>query len=374
MIKSTISIFRILLVFLALPYILLAASQKTIGIFTCYCGLKPWDADSIASGITGSEEAVIYLSQELANLNYEVVIFGDPPENSLHSKPDANPRYISLNADDGRKFDFAIAWRSPEAAEILKSRAKNVYYWPHDTLWKAIRLDQINGFSDTFWISQWQRKQHMSISPAFAKFNQIFGNGIVPSQFEPVQERSNPHACIYGSNYARGLEVLLNIWPEIKKQFPKASLDIYYGWQHYGLLSPEQEAKIREQVETLAPLGVVHHGMVGHAELNRAYNKASLWTYPCILPEAFCITALRAQLSGAVPVIIEGSALAETVRYGYKCKKIEEYQALLIKAMQESEKITISDRKKMGEFILQEYTWKAIAEKWSKVFERDYLR
>lgn len=343
--------------------------KKTIGIFTCYCGVKPWDADSIATGITGSEEAVIYLSQELAKLDYKVVVLGDPPANSPYTLPEANPRYISLNADEGMKFDIAIAWRAPEAAEKLKSRAQYVYYWPHDTLWRAIKLDQINEFTDTFWLSKWQRKQHISISPAFAKFNKFFGNGIVPSQFEAVQERTNPHACIYGSNYARGLEILLDIWPDIKKQFPKATLDIYYGWQHFGLLTQEKEGKMRAQVTALASMGVTDHGIVGHEELNRAYNKASLWTYPCICPETFCITALRAQLSGAIPVIIEGSALPETVRHGYTCKKSEEYQATLVKALQEAENITLADRKKMGEFVLQEYTWKAVAEKWKTVFD-----
>lgn len=363
------AIYKIIFIFLILPLILHALPQKTIGIFTCHCGVKPWDADSIISGITGSEEAVIYLSQELAKFDYKVVIFADPPSNSPHTLPEANPRYVPLNADDGMKFDIAVAWRMPDAIDRLKSRAQHVYYWPHDTLWRAINLDQINGYANSFWLSKWQRKQHISISPAFAKFNQFFGNGIEPSQFEPVQERINPHACIYSSNYARGLEILLDIWPEIKKEFPKATLDIYYGWQHFGLLTREKEVKMRAQVEALATLDVVEHGLVGHVELNRAYNKASLWTYPCIAPETFCITALRAQLAGAVPVIVEGTALSETVRHGYKCQKAEEYKATLIKAMQEAENITLADRKKMGEFVLQEYTWKAIAEKWKKVFD-----
>ncbi len=30
-------------------------------------GVKPWDPDSIKQGITGSEEAVIYMSQKLAS-------------------------------------------------------------------------------------------------------------------------------------------------------------------------------------------------------------------------------------------------------------------------------------------------------------------
>lgn len=360
-----------------LPIVILICSQcsfaevpkKTIGIFTCHCGLKPWDADTITSGITGSEEAVIYLSQELANLDYKVTVIGDPPVNSPHSLPEANPRYVTIGTEEGMTFDIAISWRAPRNVPKLKTRAQHVYYWPHDVLCTSVSLDQINGFDDTFWLSKWQRKQHIAVSPAFAKFTKIFGNGIELKQFKEVAERTNPYSCIYGSNYARGLEILLDIWPEIKNQFPKATLDIYYGWQHWGLLTQEKEVKMRAQVAALSSMGVTDHGMVGHDELNQAYNKASLWTYPCIAPETFCITALRAQLSGAVPVIIEGSALPETVRHGYSCQKPEDYKATLIKALQEADKITVAERKKMGDFILQEYTWNSIAKKWKDLFD-----
>ncbi len=126
---------------------------------------------------------------------------------------------------------------------------------------------------------------------------------------------------------------------------------------------------MRKQIANLADFGVKDHGLVGHEELNRAYEKASLWTYPCVAPETFCITGLRAQMAGAVPVIIEGSALNETVRYGYKCGSQEEYLGALLKALKEADKITVADRQKMGDFILKEYTWKVLAEKWKKLFE-----
>lgn len=347
-----------------------ADNQKSIGIFTYRSSaVKPWDPDSIKSGITGSEEAIIYMSEQLVRLGYKVIVFGDPPENSAYVKTEANPRYVGLEFDDGTHFDVAVAWRSPDMADVLRKRASAVYLWPHDTFYWRLSSFQINGFDDVFWMSQWHRKQWISVNPGFVKFNNIFGNGISPEQFKPVHERANPYSCIYGSNYARGLEILLDIWPDVKRQFPRATLDIYYGWQHWGLLTPEKEATMRKQIAELASLGVIDHGLVGHEELNRAYEQTSLWTYPCTAPETFCITALRAQMAGAVPVIIEGSALGETVRNGYKCTKQEEYLGTLLKAMQEVDKITVADRQKMGEFVLKEYTWKVLAEKWKKLFD-----
>lgn len=345
-------------------------AQKTIAIATYKCyGAPPWDPESIKSGITGSEEAVIYVSRELAEIGYRVLILGDPPKNSRHSQPGANPRYVDVDFNDGTRFDIAISWRMPEAAERLKKRADRVYFWPHDTYDSPLTSPQIDAFDGVLWLSKWQREYWIWRNPGFAKFTTVFGNGIVPEQFQDVQERENSFSCIYGSNYARGLDILLNCWPSIKQQFPKATLDIYYGWQHWGLLAPAKEAAMRAQVILLGPLGVKEHGLVSHEELNQAYSRASFWTYPCTAPETFCITALRAQLSGAIPVIIEGTALKETVRWGYKCAKPEDYPQTLFKAMERAEAATLEERRKMGEFIISEYSWKKIAEGWNRFFE-----
>src|SRR5262249_53556279 len=155
------------------------------------------------------------------------------------------------------------------------------------------------------------------------------------------------YSCIYGSNYTRGLEILLDIWPVIKGRFPKATLDIYYGWQHCLLFPPpaEKQEKMRAQLASLKALDVTEHGQVGHKQLHEAYAKASCWTYPCISPEVFCITAIKAQLAGAVPVIIEGSALSETVQAGFKCQRAEDYLSLLLEAMANSEGITTNERR-----------------------------
>ncbi|MFI5342906.1 MAG: hypothetical protein ACHQUC_01670 [Chlamydiales bacterium] len=363
-------IFILLLVCLSSCFSIRAEEQKTIGIFTFFIGgTAPWDPDDIKKGITGSEEAVIYISQELANLGYKVFVLGNPPENSPYSKPDSNPQYINFKPAEDAIFDIGIAWRLPELGKKIQNHARKIYLWPHDICIFNEGASEINAFADILWLSKWQRINWIAKNPAYAKFNNIYGNAILPTQFQEVEERKNPYSCIYGSNYARGLEILLDIWPDIKQAFPRATLDIYYGWQHWGQLTRQKELKMRAQVYLLGPLDVTDHGLVSHETLNQAYARASFWTYPCVLPETFCITALRAQLSGAVPVIIEGSALNETVRHGYKCANQEAYFKTLAAALQNAEKIKLDDRKKMGEFIQQEYTWEAVAKKWKETFE-----
>ncbi len=286
--------------------------KKTIGIFTVKrSDVKPWDPDSIKSGIAGSEEAVIYISQHLVDLGYDVIIFGDPPLHSQHSSLSANPRYVDVNFDDYPRLDIAISWRMYALAGDLKKIANKVYLWPHDMCSNILSKEEIKAFDGVLWLSEWQKTNWTTINPGLKKFTTTFGNGINPSQFSSIIERENPFSCIYASNYARGLDLLLSIWPEVKRDFPKATLDIYYGWEGFGILSEEKANNLRYSINNLSELDVSEKGKVGHEELNCAYSKASFWTYPCTNIEVFCISALRAQFSGAVPVIIRGSALSE---------------------------------------------------------------
>ena len=361
---------KILIYFLlAVSHCCFAEDAKTVTIMT-YKDLrsKPWDPDSIKEGITGSEEAVIYMGQKLADIGYKVLVVGMPPKNSPHSKPTANPRYIDVADDNGSPCDIIISWRIATNGPLLKKRAKQVYLWPHDTFPYPISQELINAYDDVLWLSEWQRKDYMQTNPGFAKFTKIFGNGINPEQFSPVTVRKNPYSCIYSSNYARGLEILLDIWPEVKRRFPRATLDIYYGWQTWGLLSKQKEQFMQAQVDVYDILDIKEHGLVSHEELNEAYSKASLWTYPCIAPETFCITALRAQMNGCIPVVLLGTGLHETVRHGFTCTERELYLRELVKAMHLIHGCNLETREKMREFILEEYTWEKIAHKWDELF------
>jgi glycosyltransferase involved in cell wall biosynthesis len=266
------------------------------------------------------------------------------------------------------KFDVIIVCRVPEFVEHLKSFTKKIYFWPHDILSYHVKDEIVDAYDDVLWLSAWQRRQWISMAPRFAKFCHLFGNGLQPYQFTAIQERENPYSCIYASNYARGLSVLLDQWPSVKGAFPKATLDIYYGWGHWGTMSDTQERNLRHQVIDLQSLDVKEHGQVGHETIASAFSKASLWTYPCIHAETFCITAIKAQLSGAIPVIVEGSALKETVRHGFRCEQKEGYGALLLKALTEVGQITLQQREEMGRFVLGQFTWEKIVSQWNELF------
>ena len=45
--------------------------------------VAPWDPDTTKTGLPGSEECVVYASMELAKRGHEVIVFMDPPRNSI---------------------------------------------------------------------------------------------------------------------------------------------------------------------------------------------------------------------------------------------------------------------------------------------------
>lgn len=344
---------------------------KKIGIFTCgqIDHLPSWDPDSIHQGIGGSEEAVIYMAKQLA-AHYQVVVFGDPPPHSIHSREGANPRYLPLKPVCTELLDVAISWRMPDVAPFLKSFARTVYLWPHDVNYYSMSQQEVEAWDGVLWLSKWQRAQWCERNPGLARFETIFGNGVQAECFDSLSlKKENPYSCIYASNYGRGLSVLLKLWPSIKQQFPQATLDIYYGMKHWARMLQDESSSMQQKIDELSHLDVREHGLVSHERLNQAYARTSLWTYPCTFPEVFCISALRAQLGGCVPVIIPQSALFETVRSGCLCNHPENYQAVLVHAMSKVDLITEEERRNMGEFIRREYTWKHIAQRWMALFE-----
>lgn len=123
-----------------------------------------------------------------------------------------------------------------------------------------------------------------------------------------------PNSVGYFSAYYRGLECLIDLWPEIKKQVPEATLDVYYGWESW--VSAEGEDgfyhRMTAKLKAAEELGVTEHGRVSHEELAKAMLEIEVWAYPTQFQEISCITALKANAAGMKPVITDVAALKET--------------------------------------------------------------
>jgi tetratricopeptide (TPR) repeat protein len=338
-----------------------------------------WDPSSIKTGLPGSEEAIVYGARALADLGYRVVVYSLPPPKSIYSLKLSNPEYRrieTLNNDmilNKEHYDVAFIWRQYNIQHYTDYNLADKYLlWLHDLCYGRNVFQTIPPKTEILWLSEFHRSSFLPSNPILNQSNnyrKTYGNGIVPRQFLPFNTiRENKYSCIYSSNYARGLKILLDIWIEIKTKYPESTLDIYYGWQTWGTISPQEEEQLKVKVKQLEKYDVREHGQIGHEELAEKMKQTSFWTYPCTFEETFCITGIKAQAAGCIPVIVESAALLETVKYGYKTNDVNNYKQLLFDAFGKVDDWTANKREEMSKWAIENHSWKNVATKWIQEF------
>ena len=275
--------------------------------------VEDWAYPSINKGIGGSEEAIIYLSQELVRLGYQVTVFnkcgdmeGEYNRVVYKSVDKFNPQ------DNFNIFIFHRAWTQPMQ---MKVKAKKTAVWLHDNpqlfppIEESQRLDFLSSFDKLFVLSNF----HKSLLPEWIPEEKIFltANGINLEDFNLTEITRNPKRLISISNYTRGIENLLAQWDEVIKEVPDVELHIFYGWQITDALinSPyikkfPQLPDIKKRILQLFDQpNVYEHGRIGHQALIKELFQSGIWVYPChTAAETFCISAWKAQAAGCVPI------------------------------------------------------------------------
>lgn len=308
--------------------------------------LTAWDPESVQTGIGGSEEAIIYATECLVKKGYTVTIFAQPPTNSPWMEETKNPRYRLIQSflEPNLTFDIVICWRRSDYL-LARSKGQRVYAWHHDLPSTPIRDDQYlheRYLTGSFYLSHFQQDAFERLYPHRSSLPKIIsGNGIcnsLPPLTDVQLGAKDATNCVYISNWARGLELLLQIWPRVRAKVPTATLDIYYGPQTWGLWTAEKTQSVVAQISNMATIGVSNHGMVGHHRLDAALAKSSVWTYPCnCFGETYCISGMKAQFWGNIPVTTRLGALKETIAPDglgvdnpFTSEHLEEYTSTLI--------------------------------------------
>lgn len=350
----------------------------------CGRGFEQWSPRSIDKGIGGSEEAVIYLSKELTKMGWKVTVYGDPGDNRGEYDGVTYLPYYFFNIRD--KFNILIGWRNVGLFDN-KIKSRRNYLWLHDIQnpqeYTKERVDRI---VKIFALSKWHRNNMPNVSDE--KF-MISANGISMEQIKEMDLKNikrDPHKCVWTSSYDRGLEHLLKMWPKVVEEVPDATLDIYYGWNLFDSFysnNPERMAWKEKMNKMMEYKGITHHGRVGQKEVLEAAFKAGIWAYPTHFGEISCITAMKSQAAGAIPVVCDYAALDETVQYGVKIKnstgeeiydpeKQEEFRTALVKALKDT-KWQEEIRPEMMKWARDKFTWETVAKQWSEEFTTNHV-
>lgn len=333
-----------------------------------------WDPSSCDSGLPGSEECVVYASAELASRGHKVTVYMDPPAQSIWRSPfSLAGRWLNVEHFDSinnkEYYDLVLLWRRYDV-QSAKRRGRIVLFWPHDSPVNQA-VCPFPRFDGLCFLSQHHKDQFVQQFNNIHTFQScISGNGVVLNQFDGDLTKSNPHSIGYFSNYSRGLVQLVKIWPEILIVYPKATLAICYGRQTWNTMSDMEMSWLIAQIERLP--NIIEHGKVGHKELAAIMMKTSIWAYPCnTTAETFCITAVKCQLAGMIPVTTRIGALDEVIHkdsYGpsniNNSDDLQSYKEALLTVMK---KIDTIDRQKYIDFASQ-FGWKACVDKWLQLY------
>lgn len=381
--------------------------KKSIAIYAGQGPLGIWGPWSLEEGIGGSEEAIIQLSKELKKIGWQVTVYATPGDRAGDHDGVDWRQYWEINPAD--EFDVLISWRNPGFFEA-GWKARRRYVWMHDVMpQEEFSTERLKDITKVILLSKYHRTLFPNI-PDDKVF--LSANGIVPEDFESedismesyvdkdfnrpeyllkqgaeiTAVRRNPHRIIYMSSHVRGLELLYSIWDDVKKAVPEATLDIYYGWESFVSIlkdNPDRMAWREKMMKWVNELdGVTDHGKVSHKKIIEETFKSGVWAYPCPFPEIYCITAIKAQAGGAVPVSSNFAALDETVQFGTKIpmhatdedaavgewnkQDIETYKQALIDMLKHPEKQE-KQRKEMMAWARTQ-SWHSVAKQWNGEF------
>jgi glycosyltransferase involved in cell wall biosynthesis len=321
---------------------------------------------------------VIYLSKEWAKQGHAVNVYNRcGAQEGVHD----GVEYIPFTKFEQQKqYDVLIIWREAGIGMLdVPLKANRIILELHDipvreSRFTESRLKQI----DRIFVKSRFHKDGITKNPRFrfiprSKFV-IIPNGINIHQL-PADQARDPYSLIYASNYPRGLEYMLKYgWPLIKKEIPRARLDVYYGWQHYDYFSGNEKRRAWKamMIDLMKDSGVVDHGRVGCEELLRIKARTSIHYYGSIWPETDCISIWESAAVGCVPVTTAYGPLGEkgyclSVKGDPREAKTQEALAHKIIALFNDPRRVEKLRRRFRKSA-QKNSWRVVAGEWSKSF------
>lgn len=151
-------------------------------VILCGEGYEEWGPHTLKKGMGGSEEAVVYLARELAQLGWSVTVYGAVNEEIIdHSREDGNSKGLvfykpwkEINRLD--KFNVFVAWRAPDFLKHINAKVKLADI--HDLVPESL----IKPYDDVTYM--FKSKYHKDKYPQLNEENtRVIGNGIVKKQF-----------------------------------------------------------------------------------------------------------------------------------------------------------------------------------------------
>lgn len=235
--------------------------------------------------IAGTEESVREWASELKRQGFDVTVYynGFPTE------------YEGVDYKDYKDYVAHEREINVKYSEFRHADDKNVWYLTNETN-IADKADEVARFAGVIFPSKWAMD-----NLGYEGNVRIVPHGYNSDKIYPDEKTKNQ--CLYASSPDRGFDELVKHWPKVVEQVPDATLVVTYG------------------IEPINLPNTLFLGKVDDNLMSQLFRTSDFWLHPCTGGELFCMSAVKAQVSQAIPVIYPTMALAETVRYGIRCDK-----------------------------------------------------
>jgi len=332
-------------------------------------------------GVGGSEGDIINLAKRFAK-HFNVVVFCKCPRPGVYD----GVHYVHYEQTEFmKKFktDLFVSSRNTQLLADLDFKEyfniDKVCLWTHD-LAESYVFDKLPkalpNIDRIFTLTKWHRD---NIRARFrdvpeSKYFQA-RNGVDVDLYKGDIER-NPYKLIYSSTPFRGLDVLLEVFPQIKKFVPEAELHVFSSMKVYNNKNIEEDKKWEHLYKKAKETdGVVYHGTVTRKELAKHMKSSAVLAYPNHYPETMCITAAEAVVAGTPIVTSNKAALPETIPKGCAIlingdAHTEEYKKEFVNAV-----VGILQNKALWEEMHNAckgyeipFSWEVISKEWVKEF------
>jgi len=329
----------------------------------------------------GSESAVVFVARELARRGHRVRVFCDcerPGEYEGVAYGDLTefPEFVETGWCDA----FVCCRHLRGLTAPVRSKV-NVL-WAHDAIPKPVARQMMSlmyKVDRLMVLSEFHKEQfgrHLSVpDERYVVTRNGVDLGSIDEAMDGVERDRN--RLIYTSRPERGLDVLLEMWPELKQRRPELTLAVaWYENPGADAQMGEYLAALRRAAEAMPGLELL--GALSKKELYREIAGSGLMVYPAVFPEVSCISMMEAAACGTPVVASRYCALKETVADGETGVLVPgdpvsgEYQRRFVEAVVG----LLGDEKQWGAMseagrrrVEERYQWRDIAGEWEGVFE-----
>jgi glycosyltransferase involved in cell wall biosynthesis len=276
-------------------------------------------------GLTGSDLTCAMISSEFVKAGHEVHLFTNHAE--PHNKPATWAGVKLYNLDErfsivDDSFDVMLSLNEPNVFIGMTEKPLRIcWQFLNDFNYCAPGYD--NYVDKWFGVCDQHTNYLKKLAPRPDKW------GTIPLGCSPEWYRDErvPGRVIFTSSNDRGLHLLLNVWPEIKKAVSYANLKIFYHMSYDHMINIEPDNKnemplvvemaqrmryCKYAIDRIKHLDVEHCGSVSMKQMIKEQNETSVFAFPCstvAFSEGFSLSTLQALASYTVPVITSQDCL-----------------------------------------------------------------